>query len=297
MSQFRTDLHGGFAIGEDVEQLLLSLPASNSVAAKQIRAVAGLIVAGEALAAHIFRQTFLTPDHDVDAALSRLASENAEQESYVRSVLLEMLPGEQLAKREAGIAEAVQKITKALQPWLSEPEAFASKLRPLCEEASGAWDLVLKVKTKIYPEFRPRVLEDWRRLPPMFGDVAPKSSTANQSKPQAKPSKQQATGRSSQSGPPKLNKNEVETVVWPIFLARSLEDGGIDMVSCGYVLTKEQAHEAEEEVSREGCTYKAVRHVARQTNRRPSITQKKVQTCHRRGIPLAPTSGKATLTR
>lgn len=123
-----------------------------------MREVAGLIVAGEALAVHIFRQTFVTPDHDVDAALSRLASENAEQESYVRSVLLEMLPGEQLAKREAGIAEAVQKITNALRPWLSEPEAFASKLRPLCEEASGAWNLVLKVKTKIYPEF---VLEYW----------------------------------------------------------------------------------------------------------------------------------------
>lgn len=249
------------------------LPASNSLAARQMRVVAALTVTGRALVTHIFRQMLVAPDSDLYDALGRLALENAEHESYVRAVLLKILPGDQIAIQEAGVDDAVVEIVEALHPWLPNQGQFASELRPLCEEASKAWNLVLTVQNKIEPNLDPQVLRDWRPLPPILKDAAVKPNTAS-NKPQAKPAKQQQTATSAQSGMKALNMNHVAGIVWPIFLAHPIDGADVEMISCGYVLTKAQMQEAVEEVSREESTYRTARN-ARQTVRRQSITQKK----------------------
>ncbi|KAJ6781798.1 hypothetical protein PWT90_10744 [Aphanocladium album] len=78
----------------------------------------------------------------------RLALEDARHEKHVRAVLLGVIPEEQLQYQDSGIDAAVGRIANALCPWISDRDAFASGLRSLCEEANGAWNLILKVDRK-----------------------------------------------------------------------------------------------------------------------------------------------------
>ncbi|GAA3332244.1 hypothetical protein GCM10020331_091690 [Ectobacillus funiculus] len=96
------------------------LPASNSLAAKQMRVVAGLIIFGEALAEHIFRPTHITHGRELDEVLAHLGTQNPLQEMYVRSALLKVLPDRQ--QKEPGSCGQVGRYTRV--GCVKHPSAF-----------------------------------------------------------------------------------------------------------------------------------------------------------------------------
>ncbi|KAJ0350152.1 hypothetical protein COL154_013374 [Colletotrichum chrysophilum] len=61
-------------------QRAIPIPASNSVNGKKMRAVAGLIICGRALAIHVFRPTYLSMGSDVEELLRALAMAKPSQE-------------------------------------------------------------------------------------------------------------------------------------------------------------------------------------------------------------------------
>lgn len=261
------------ATTDNVEELSLSLPASNSAAAKQMRVVAGLMMSGRALAYYVFRKTFVTPTNHLDKAIGRLV--DAEHQLFVRAVLRRVLPEEQLVNQEAGIEDAIDEILNAVQRWVPDADGFVNRLRPLCEEASRAWILTLSVQNWIAPIFNPSVPEHWRPVPHISAEIASKPDPASQNKQRARNPKPPAPATSSRPNPAKLHKNQIARVVWPLFLATPAENADHEMMSCGYVLTKDQMRDAEEEVAREEHSYKVALQPIKHPGRRQSTTQKK----------------------
>ncbi|KAJ4156077.1 hypothetical protein LMH87_001291 [Akanthomyces muscarius] len=259
-----------------IEKLGIPLPASNSSAAKQMRVVAALAVTGEALAKYVFQQALVDPDGNLHRVLRHLAVEDAEHEAYVRAVLLrlfkELPDNKQRAMQSGGIASAVGDIVDALEPWAPRAR-LEEKVRLLCEGAAEAWSLALEIENKIEAVFLFQVPEDWRAVPlEKKSTTIGAASISQNSKSQANTPKQPAgTAQTQQYNPASLSKKQVAKVVWPVFMALTPDEDDPEIVCCGYVLTKAQIREADEEVADEESTYK----MARQGLRRQSTTQKK----------------------
>ncbi len=263
-----------------LEKLGISLPTSNSAAAKDMRIVAGIAVTGRALADHIFQQALVTPDGDLAGVLDHLAIEHPAHEAHVRAVLLRLLKElpekRQLALQTANIDDAVDDIVETLEPWLPREAGLADKVKPLCAKAAEAWNLALEMKSKIEPDFHIHVPADWRHMPPTRVE---KKTTASGTANSSQNSKAQAnTSNKQQSVTAQVPLNQILTskvqvakVIWPVFIAPLPDDDAYELVSHGYVLTKEQMKEAEQEASREESTFKQ----ARQGLRRQSTAQKK----------------------
>lgn len=256
-----------------LQKIGISLPASNSAAAKDMRVVAGLAVTGRALVDHVFQQVFVTPDGDLACILDRLAIEHPKHEAHVRAVLLRLfkeLPEErQLDIQTANIDDAVDEIVETLEPWLPRETRLADKVKPLCAKAAEAWNLALEMKTKIDLDFQVHVPGDWCLVPLTRVE---KKTTAGGSANSSQNSKTQANTSNKQQPLNQIltSKVQVAKEIWPVFIAPLPDGDGFEMVSPGYVLTKEQMKEAEQEASREQSTYKQ----ARQGLRRQPTAQK-----------------------
>ncbi|KAE9577687.1 hypothetical protein CGMCC3_g6248 [Colletotrichum fructicola] len=72
-------------------QRAIPIPASKSVNGKNMRAVAGLIICGRALAINVFRPTYLSMGSDIEELLRALAMAKPSQEMFIRAVLHEQL--------------------------------------------------------------------------------------------------------------------------------------------------------------------------------------------------------------
>ena len=86
------DISDEIIAGSSLKSHAFPLPASNSAAAKQMRVVAGLAACGEALERHLFRDSFLTHDHELDKQLHCLASTDRLHHAYLRAALAKVLP-------------------------------------------------------------------------------------------------------------------------------------------------------------------------------------------------------------
>lgn len=263
----------------DLHDRTLPLPASNTHTAKQMRVVAGLMACGEALADHVFRPTYVTSSKDdgLDNMLHRLAAENPRQEAYLRAVLLKVLPRDQQRSRERGVEQAIQQISADVGKWSRDPVSFESRLRSICIRASSVWQQALEVEDRITPGFGFKVGDDWQQLPMIPAPASSRDGSTGQGKTQARSQKQQ-TGPASRPTPGALNRNKVANVVWPAFLAAASqasdetpEGPSVVLVHRGYVLTKTQVQDAEEEISREESTHR----IARQGTRRTQFADQK----------------------
>ena len=257
----------------------LPLPASNTHIAKQMRVVAGLMVCGKALDDHVFRGTYVTGSKDdgLDRALQRLASQTPRQEAYLRAVLLKVLPEDQQRSRERRIEQAVQQVSAAVGKWSRDAVSFESGLQSICLEASNSWQLVLEVEDRIMPEFTVEVGSDWQQLPTIQAPASSGAASTGQAKAQARPQKQQA-GPAPRPAQGALTRNKVANVVWPAFLAAAShaaedapDDPPVVPVHRGYVLTKAQVQDEEEEISRKESTHR----LARQGTRRTQLSDQK----------------------
>ncbi len=247
-----------------------------------MRVIAGLMVCGKALYDHVFRPAHITTSDDVelDEVLDRLAGTSPRQEVYLRSVLLKVLPEEQQRNRESGLELAMKEIAAAVGRWSRDADLFHVGLRSVCEKASESWQMALHVEDRITANLSFEVGGDWKQLPTehVAGPVRPGSSGPSRAQARSQKKQQQQTGpTASRTEPGTLTRNKVAVVVWPAFLARVPQAPGatspatVVAVQHGYVLTKAQAQDADEEMSNEDSPHR----IARQSTRRGRFSDPK----------------------
>ncbi|TQV93651.1 hypothetical protein V2A60_004174 [Cordyceps javanica] len=240
--------------------------------------------------------------------------------------LLEVFPDDKKAVQEANVDSAVKEIVGALGKWVQPTSGFDARLRPLCAEAAEAWNKTLALENRVvarsvsWPEHGhpvPLEVPDKRKSQPNATNSSQNNNksqttpatTETAKKQQQQQQQQQAAGpaQTSQSQRPaqRLSRNEVLKPVWPVFIAHPItaadddddddddDDGGdeepaaeFEVLSYGYVLTKAQALEAEEEVSREQSPFK----LARQNTRRQQTAVPK----KRRNSMVLPAAGRGS---
>ncbi|KAM3504614.1 hypothetical protein MY11210_008285 [Beauveria gryllotalpidicola] len=239
----------------------IPLPASNSAAAKQMRVAAALRVSGMYLQRHVFRHALVS--YELDRALDAVALVNPDHEAFVRSVLLKLhkvAPEEQEEMQKDNVDSAVKEIAGTLGQIVPNVEGFHSRLQPLCEMAAEAWKPTAEMEGRIEAHIRFIESDDCRPVPFLEAESEPPANGANgqnsnNNKSAASPSKQPP------SSPVQLSKGDLARVIWPLAMAHHFDGDGpeFEMMSCGYVLTKAQIQEAEEEVSREATPRKKAR--------------------------------------
>ncbi|KAK9444592.1 hypothetical protein VB005_01655 [Metarhizium brunneum] len=112
----------------------LPLPASNSNNAKGMRAATGLMAYAKVLTTHVFRQTHITQNRELDGVLHSSAAQNPEQAACVSAVLLKALPERQRQNQDESINTAVKEVSDAVCHWLQNKQPFESGLKHFCEE-------------------------------------------------------------------------------------------------------------------------------------------------------------------
>ncbi|KAJ6785610.1 hypothetical protein PWT90_00483 [Aphanocladium album] len=268
-SSLHHDLSDEIIAGSSFKSHAFSLPASNSAAAKQMRVVAGLAVCGRALARHLFRDTFLTNDYELDTQLQLLATADRLHHAYVRAALAKVLPVEQKQVQKSGAEKVISDVMLAVGPWSPDEQALRSGLKRLCDKAIHCWALAQQVEDRVWPDFKFELSEDWQPLPIPRACTTP---TANAPNGKKMPNTSQAQNGAPSREPHQVLSSDVVKVVWPTFFAAEPQSPGSadtadqDRLLCGYVLTQAQSQKAEEEISRRA---------ARRTRRTDAAPQKK----------------------
>ena len=249
-----------------------------------MRVVAGLIIFGEALAEHIFRPTHITRGGELDEVLGHLGTQNPLQEMYARSALLKALPGRQEKNQAAAVKSVVTHVSSVLSILVpsSRQGEFESGLKQVSGQICRGWSKVQQLEERVRPSFSFDFPEDWQPLPPPSAQTPTKSSSS----PSAQSSTQQKGRRQNQqqstTPPGLLTAEEFKEVTWPAFLAinpeqpREEEGGAIsswELIHQGYILTKAQAKEAEQERDAEEEVSRRFRKTTRQNGSDPRRPQ------------------------
>ncbi|RBR08882.1 uncharacterized protein FIESC28_10062 [Fusarium coffeatum] len=260
-------------------QRTIPLPASNSPAAKQMRVAAGLRIYSIALADNVFRSTYLTQNNDLDDVLRDLETEDPLHEAFARAVLLKIQPTRQARTREVRVKMVVDQVSDALADLvpISQRQAFEARLRQVSAEACNAWSVVQQLLEPVRPVFSSHMFEDWVAFPSLTAQRNGKTeSSCGAGKPLVtRTEKSDREGQSPTAESQSMETDDIIQVVWPAFSVPSSQqedDVGNqvpEMVHRGYVITRSQIKDAEEEMSRRNA-----RKNARQ-NSAHSSTQKK----------------------
>lgn len=237
----------------------IPLPASNSTAAKRMRAFAALAVYANALARFVFRPTYAMPSGQLDTFLDAVARTSPLHEAYLRAVFQRVPPTGKEQSTEDCAKLVAEEVAKAFIGCI--PEELVGELKPailrLATAESENWIMVQRTEESVTPDFALAYAEDWRRLP--VSRAASRHATNGQ--PAQSAPKQtgdgKRTGQSPNPGP--IQDGEMIGAIWPAFLAAGApqmptDDGPEwDLVQPGYVLTQKDIKEAEEEVSHRGA--------------------------------------------
>ncbi|RSL39892.1 hypothetical protein CEP54_016236 [Fusarium duplospermum] len=277
------------------------LPASNSPAAKQMRIVAGLIIFGEALAEYIFRPTHITHDGELDEVLGHLGTQNPLQEMYTRSALLKMLPDRQEKNQEAAVKSVVTHVSGVLSILVpsSRRGEFESGLKHVSGQICRGWSKVQQLEERVRPSFSLDFSEDWQPLRPPNAQTSTKSSSSSSAQSSTQQKGRRQNQQQSTTPPGLLVTEEFKEVAWPAFLAINPEqlreeeedddaNSSWALIHHGYVLTKAQAKEAEQERDAEEEVSRRVRKTTRQNGsdaRRPQGRRRDSGIGRRYGTP------------
>ncbi|KAK2728619.1 hypothetical protein CKAH01_10749 [Colletotrichum kahawae] len=253
-------------------QRAIPIPASNSVNGKKMRAVAGLIICGRALAIHVFRPTYLSMGSDVEELLRALAMAKPSQEMFVRAVLHEVFPEQQRMRGDRCSELVVDEVFAAVADWvpIDQHATFRSRLSQLISLLRGSWQRVQRLDEKIEPCFVLKTPYDWQPLPKWIDAVAPVNYTRATTPGEG--NKEHQTQQKDLK-PVMLSTSEIVKIAWPAFLTTADDEAGAsDPVCPGYVLTRAEVQGAEDEENSRRATRRAARNQngGSQRNRRDS---------------------------
>ncbi|RYO77672.1 hypothetical protein DL766_004732 [Monosporascus sp. MC13-8B] len=210
----------------------LPLPASNTPDAKQMRIAACIAALGSRFFRLIFVPVYLQSDTgelqsdagesqsdagELSGLLSNLAAADPPREAYLRSVLLDVLPEEQIRIRKQRTAEIVNAVCTGIGRLLEEQKRaeFRDRVEEACKAAVECWQKLRLLKTKVDP-FMPDVTEDTAEhitdeywLP--LGPPANKSPEPNGTAPVTN---EVPNGHKI----PAIEPSDVKNFIWPAFI-------------------------------------------------------------------------------
>ncbi|KAH8912718.1 hypothetical protein BR93DRAFT_857816, partial [Coniochaeta sp. PMI_546] len=249
----------------------IPLPQSNSPAAKQMRVAAVLAVLSRALHRYIFRPVYLTEngagDEGIVNMLRAIACDNAVREEHTRATLLAMLPDKQKAAAAKRVSIVVREVSWSVQHLLSalQYEAFCTGLETACKLACVQWMRIQAARMKIEPYFGPPYDDyDWQVLPlPAFegtdecihlhgeGDDQEGAAVLDDTDDEDQKSyRSSPRPPNSYDGDSEVAPDEIMLVVWPSMCA--LENGELESITQGLVISKDQVRAALDEVRGRG---------------------------------------------
>ncbi|KJK84989.1 hypothetical protein H633G_11184 [Metarhizium anisopliae BRIP 53284] len=200
---------------------------------------------------YIFRPTYITTGDEIDDVLISLRAESPLQEAYIRAVLLKVpvlskrrLTGGESHTRK--VAMSMLDVVGALIP-AEQRGNFQSDFMQLYAKAAANWVPVQQMQEAVHVTFHYDLPEDWKPLPIETENNRTSTDTASS----------KSIGRDRQRkilSPTQQQKHEsIVGIVWPCFLAMNLPEGdssyeeSFQLIHPGYVLTKAQVEDAEQE--------------------------------------------------
>ncbi|WQF77016.1 hypothetical protein CDEST_02030 [Colletotrichum destructivum] len=236
-------------------QRAIPLPVSNSTDAKQMRTIAGLVIYARALSEYVFRPTYLSLGTSADDVLDALPAANAFQDSLVRAMLLKVLPEQQKTRQDDCAERVVEEVLTAVAGWVPTDQhaTFRSQLRHLTSVLCSNWQRVQRLCERVEPCFAFETPDDWQLMSSWTDPVA----SDNRAKI--------APLRHQELEPAALSADDVAKVVWPAFLATSVEqpadeeESPSDLVRHGIVLTRAEIQGAKDEESSRRARRKVTR--------------------------------------
>ncbi|KAH8880191.1 hypothetical protein GQ53DRAFT_833485 [Thozetella sp. PMI_491] len=130
----------------------IPLPRTNTLVAKKMRTAAVLAVIAVVLAEHIFLPIYLLEESDeLFSLMSDLAYDDPSRESYLRAVLLSLLPDKQTQLGRKRIKNAVRDVLACVAPLLvdEKQDMFRTAIENLCEQACEQWMHLQQIPEKV----------------------------------------------------------------------------------------------------------------------------------------------------
>jgi len=257
-----TPLWDGIITAHKIDQL--PFPLSNAVPAKQMRVAAVLSILSDIFSLYLFQPVFLkNQDRGLSEHMNVLANENDEQESYLRSVLLNGIPQ---PDQEIAMQHCIKSAMEQISKWLDtvfktkeEKDKVSAALHELCSSACSHWQHVQHVTGKIEPNFEYDDVDqrDWEPLSfksPSVSDQ-PHASPIQKPQPNGNPSTSNSGAAKAKNKPPlKTGQSDMSSmsdkVVWPSFIIVSSDDQTPEVLVPGYVLQTSHLQAALEETTR-----------------------------------------------
>ena len=240
---------------------IIPLPTTNSPAAKQMRTAAALAVISLALHQHVFQPTYLLNDGvELGKIMFGLASKDPARETYLRSVLLAILPEQQRKMAAQRVENVVRDVVACVGPLLPchKGAAFQSALSDVCTKTCEQWARIQRLENKVESHLEPPGVQDvWFLSPLPSPDGQPAQNDQSQvsgrsSSPPTNGSKLGKSPERSPSSSPPSNLSAslavhhgVVGIVWPNFI--ELEDGESDFLQNGFGLDAKQVETARKE--------------------------------------------------
>jgi hypothetical protein len=140
----------------------------------RIAAVVAIIV--WSLAQYIYQPTYLLQCNELSDLMACLADDDPARETYLRSVLLPVLPSRQKSHGRRRIEQVVLDVMAGLSPVLSEgkQKELRSSLEVVCKQVCGQWMRLQLLDERVEPSFDAYDEEDWKaiRLPSFDGSMS-----------------------------------------------------------------------------------------------------------------------------
>ncbi|KAF3396118.1 hypothetical protein F1880_007246 [Penicillium rolfsii] len=216
----------------DLLKRIVPLPLSNTTAAKEMRVAALIGIFAEAMSRHIFQSTYLLDGSQLHDLIDTLQSQNWDQGSYLRSVLLRSLIKEQHENGLRRTKRLVAELLKLTKPLLSAKRQvhFEDALVGVCNNITEQWMQFQELEVAVEPEFVLLDDADWKLflLPKRAMNNVELSVDPELSKAEAE-----------------LSMSQLNFVVWPAFFISGA--GESELLQPGFALGEEQMQPAKSE--------------------------------------------------
>ncbi|KEY74904.1 hypothetical protein S7711_10432 [Stachybotrys chartarum IBT 7711] len=230
------------------ESYSIPLPASNSLAAKQMRVAAGLAVLATALQRQIFQPLYLGADsNEFVVFLESFREMDPQHELYLRSVLLKSHLEKQKEFGRIRAKNAAMEAMLMLQMLIPSDKLVdcMAEVTRICEDALKQWMPLQKIKQQVVANMRfEKPSEMGLALDLPVAARAPDSAKANKQRVGSKSQAGQASSTQPEDEDSSSDEEDVY-VVWPAFFS------GKALLQKGRFVTDEQISAAKREIKME----------------------------------------------
>lgn len=257
-------------IQKSIVKARIPVPSSNSIAGKQMRFVAGILIIGKAFQKSIFQPLYLGKDSH--GFLDTLVKFSGDAELHVRSVLLKALDDAQpnlVTEHAKSVADKIMDDIGGFIP-MDRLQKCEAEIKRICHYAVKGWKPFQTMKEALLAEYyyyeEDAEMWDNLRIPEPLQSQQSANVKGNNAGPSSNEGRSQAQGSSLITG--KALKPKVEEVyeIWPAIFA------GTTLLHSGAFMTKHQLKAAELEIEMEEFKQKAA---TKEHSNAPLATQRR----------------------